>query len=149
MEIMYEPRELAMEKVTRVENEPEMSEFESAFLCGLIKKNNPRKILEIGVAAGGTTAIILQCIDYLGMNECCEVISVDLNKKFYRKDGWDTGFLAEEIKAKLKRDVNHKFMLGKVLAEQIEIIGDKIDLVILDTVHFLPGELFDFPVLLN
>lgn len=148
MELFWDPRNEAMNKVTPVENEPEMSEFESAFLCGLIKKNRPKKILEVGIAAGGTTAIILQCIEMLGMNEECEIISVDLNEKFYRKDGHDTGFLGDELKSKLEKSLKHKFLLGKVLAERIEDIGEHIDLVILDTVHFLPGEVLDFPVIL-
>lgn len=36
-----------------------MSEFDSAFLCGIIKKQKPKKILELGIASGGTTAIIM------------------------------------------------------------------------------------------
>ncbi len=146
MELMWEPRAKAMSKVTKVINEPEMSEFESAFLCGLIKKKQPKKILEIGVAAGGTTAIIMQCIDALGIKDC-EFISADLNEKFYRGDGRDTGFLGREIK-KLLPNINHRFVLGNVIAETIEQIGGDIDLVILDTVHFLPGEILDFPILL-
>lgn len=146
MELMWEPRKRAMAKVTKVENEPEMSEFESAFLCGLIKENRPKKILEIGVAAGGTTAIIMQCLSDLGMNDC-EFVSVDLNEKFYRGDGRNTGFLGTEIKSQLP-EINHRFMLGRVLAEIIDEIGGTIDLVVLDTVHFLPGEVLDFPVLL-
>lgn len=148
MELVWEPRKEAMSKVTRVLNEPEMSEFESAFVCGLIKERKPKKILEIGIAAGGTTAIILQCIDMLGMNDECELISVDLNEKFYRGDGRDTGFLAVELKNKLSKPIKHRFLLGKVIAERIEEIGKGIDLVILDTVHFLPGEVLDFPVVL-
>jgi hypothetical protein len=46
MELLWEPRTEAMSKVSKVENEPEMSEFESAFLCGLIKTNKPKKSLK-------------------------------------------------------------------------------------------------------
>lgn len=31
----------------------EMTDFELSFLCGLIRKKKPQKILELGVAAGG------------------------------------------------------------------------------------------------
>ena len=37
----------------------EMSGYESGFLCGLIKRYRPKKILELGVAAGVSTAIII------------------------------------------------------------------------------------------
>ena len=54
-----EPRNKILPKLPAVPREPEMSEFESAFLCGAIKQFRPKKILEVGVAAGATTAIIL------------------------------------------------------------------------------------------
>ena len=146
LELMWEVRPKAMSKVTRVENEPEMSKFESAFLCGLIKEKQPKKILEIGVAAGGTTAIIMQCLNDLGIEDC-EFISVDLYEKYYRGDGRETGFLGREMEKKLPH-VNHRFVLGHVIAEKIEQIGGGIDFVILDTVHCLPGEVLDFPVIL-
>lgn len=38
----------------------------------------------------------------------------------------------------------HSFFLGKPLPEVINVIGDSIDFVILDTVHALPGEMLDF-----
>ena len=59
----YEPRRKILSHIPNVPGEPEMSEFESAFLCGLLKKFRPKKILEIGVAAGGTTAVMLQCLE--------------------------------------------------------------------------------------
>jgi predicted O-methyltransferase YrrM len=84
MELFYEPRKEALNKITNVDVKTEMSAFESAFVCGLIKENRPRKILEVGVAAGGTTSIILQCNEDLGLGEECEVFSVDLNELYYR-----------------------------------------------------------------
>ena len=41
----------------------EMSEFESAFLAGLIKREHPHHILEVGVSAGGTSTLILEAIN--------------------------------------------------------------------------------------
>lgn len=146
MELYWEPRKQALSQITPVEKEPEMSEFESAFVCGLIKEKKPKKILEIGVAAGGTTAIILQCVSMLDF--ACEVISADLNEKFYRGDGRQTGFIAREFKEKTNCSVKHRFILGKVIAETIDEIGGDIDLVVLDTVHCLPGELLDFIAIL-
>lgn len=42
----------------------------------------------------------------------------------------------------------HELYLGKYLPQIIDEIGDDIDFVILDTVHSLPGEVLDFPVML-
>jgi len=42
----------------------------------------------------------------------------------------------------------HEFHLGKYLPQVIDEIGGDIDFVILDTVHYTPGELLDFLVML-
>ena len=61
----FEPRKKILPKLPIVPNEPEMTEFESAFLCGVLNKFKPKKILEVGVAADGTTAVIMQCMEDL------------------------------------------------------------------------------------
>ena len=43
---------------------------------------------------------------------------------------------------------NHVLMLGKSIAQVIEKIGHNIDMLILDTIHYLPGELLDFLICL-
>lgn len=42
----------------------------------------------------------------------------------------------------------HKFHLGRYLPQVIDEIGGDIDFVILDTVHYLPGEILDFVAML-
>ena len=123
-----------------------MSEFESAFLCGLIKKYEPKKILEVGVAAGGTTAIILQCLESIGKEY--KMYSVEALKYFYLMPEKTAGFLAEPVRQNLNIGT-HKFYLGQILPEVIDDIEGDIDFVILDTVHSLPGELLDFLVAIH
>ena len=118
-----------------------MSEFESAFLCGLLKKYEPQKILEVGVAAGGTTSIILQCLE--DIRHQYEMKSVDVSEKYYRTQDKPSGFLSENIRNNLNFG-DHKFKLGKVLPAVIDDIGGDIDFAILDTTHSLPGEVLDF-----
>lgn len=142
--LFYDPRRVASEKVVLSDKEPEMTEFDSAFLCGLIRENKPRKIVEVGVAAGGTTAIIMECISMLEMNQTTELYSVDNCELFYRGNGEKSGYLAEEYKEKTGWQGNHSMVLGKFLPEVLEEIGNDIDFVILDTMHRLPGEFLDF-----
>ena len=118
-----------------------MSEFESAFLCGLIKKYEPKKFLEVGVAAGGSTAIILNCLENIGQEY--KMYSVDASEKYYRMPEKTSGFLAEDTIQNLKIG-KHKLYLGKILPQLIDDIGGEIDFVILDTRHILPGEVLDF-----
>ena len=128
-----------------------MSESESAFLCGLIKKFRPKKILEVGVSAGGTTPIILQCLEDIG--EKYKMYSIDVLEKYYRNPEKEAGFIAKQAKETFfvgdnKLHGEHKFLLGKTLPLVIDDIGNDIDFVILDTMHSLPGEVLDFLVVL-
>lgn len=141
MQLFYEPIKI---KNNLSNSGAEMSEWQSAFVCGLIKEFKPKKILEVGVAAGGTTAIILNCISILGLD--AEVYSVDTSAYYYRDKSKKTGYLAQECKQYLNNTVKHKMYTGGVLPEYIDEIGSDIDLLILDTVHKLPGEILDFLV---
>lgn len=120
----------------------EMSKEQEAFLCGLIKKHRPKKIVEIGVAAGGTTAVVLNCLSMLDLN--AQMFSIDLSTDYYRDNSKKTGYLIEECKSRLNRKMEHTLYTGKFAVEYLEEIGKDIDFLILDTVHSLPGEMLDF-----
>lgn len=127
----------------------EMSKFQHGFLCGLIKKYRPQKVLEVGVSAGGTSAIIMNCLQMLNLNS--KFYSLDLNKtfpsKWNQKEMIEIGFVAEYVNEKLIYE-NYELILGDVLAAYIEEIGKNIDFLILDTTHELPGEVLDFLIAL-
>lgn len=142
--LFWGPRQETQKKVAFPVGEPEMSDFESAFLCGLIREKKPRKIVEFGVAAGGTTAIMLECLSLLGMLETTELYSIDCRESFYRGNGEKSGYLAEEYKRVSGWKGKHGVFLGKYSPEVLTDIGKDIDFVVLDTVHRLPGEIFDF-----
>ena len=119
----------------------EMTRDDHGFLSGIIKMIKPRKILEVGVAEGGTTAVIVKSLEMLGLE--CEMYSVDLNAKFYRNNNRDTGYFFKEREKPSK--IKHKFLFGKTIAGQIKNLGrGGIDLAILDTTHQIPGEILDF-----
>lgn len=119
----------------------EMTDFELSFLCGLIREKKPQKILELGIAAGGSTAIIVECLEELGIE--AEMFSVDISKQYYRDQSYPCGYRAEKIIENAKY-VKHRFLLGRPIPYVIEQIGAGIDFLVLDTAHVLPGELFDF-----
>lgn len=145
---MYQNVDLYMEpqKILKEMKEGycEMQPSELGFLCGLLRSYSPSKIVEVGVAGGGTTSVVMNCLNMLGSD--AKVFSVDLNSECYRRAGKMTGYQLEEIRDKLSNYANHRFVLGHILPEVIEEIynGEAIDFVILDTVHNLPGELLDF-----
>ena len=141
----YEPRKKFFTTPPLIPGEPEMSEFESAFLCGLLEKFRPKKILEVGVAGGATTAIILNCLEKIGQEY--EMYSIDILKNVWNNPKKNTGYLAEETRKNLTVGT-HKFYIGTVLPFVIDEIGNDINFVILDTAHLLPGEVLDFLVAL-
>ena len=143
IDLYFEPRNYCLSKYNWPIGEPEMTSFESAFLCGLIRDKKPKKIVEIGVAGGGTTVIVLKCLELLGIADETKMFSVDISENFYRGHGEKSGYLANELLNE-KTDFQHEFLLGRFLPEVLEHIGGHIDFVILDTRHSTPGELLDF-----
>lgn len=98
VDLFYKPLQI-LEHLSG-EHKMEMSYMQSAFVCGLIRQYKPKKIVEIGVASGGMTAVILNCIEILQLNT--EVFSIDLAIDFYRDNTKKTGYLAEEYKSIVK-----------------------------------------------
>lgn len=138
-EMFLEPKKI-LDKIAQ--GESEMTEWQLGFLCGLIKQKKPKKILEIGVAAGGTTAVILNCVAQLDLDT--EVFSIDINEKLYSDNTKDTGYLTEECIPYLPKKVRRTLYTGGISVEFLDKIGKEIDFLILDTMHILPGELLDF-----
>lgn len=147
IEMYYAPRKNIMGRITNIQGEPEMNEDESAFLCGLIKKYNPNKIVEVGIAGGGTSAIILSCLQLLAMKDS-KLYSVDYSQKFYRNNNYQSGFLGKEAREVLGLSEDNHVILTGDIACSFKEIQDGIDLLIIDTMHILPGELLDFITLL-
>lgn len=121
----------------------EMDEEERVFLTELILKYKPRKVLEIGVAAGASSAVILNALEHV---DGAEFYSIDYSQKYYRDNSKQTGFFALDIKNNFKTP----WMLhtGGVTAEFIEKIGSDIDFCLIDTMHVQPGEILDFLMVL-
>lgn len=121
----------------------EMDEEERVFLTELILKYKPRKVLEIGVAAGASSAVILNTLEHV---DGAEFYSIDYSQKYYRDNSKQTGFFALDIKNNFK--THWTLHTGGVTAEFIEKIGSDIDFCLIDTMHVQPGEILDFLMVL-
>lgn len=124
-------------------NESLMSETDHGFLCGLLEQYKPKKILEVGVYAGGTTIAVLDMLQRLGLKDS-ELYSVDLAKQIEQSK--EVGYMVEEAKEYLGNLEHFHLYTGVTAAEVLEeITGDwKFDFAIIDTAHYLPGEILDF-----
>lgn len=76
-----------------------MSPAQRKFLYTLIRRYKPRKVVEIGVAAGGSSAVILNAIKDI---EESHLYSFDYSVQHYTKPDKKTGYLIEEKFSNLK-----------------------------------------------
>lgn len=120
----------------------EMTISQIAFIKELMRDNKPRKLVEVGVAAGSTSIVLYDMLSKVSPG--AEMYSVDKSVRYYRDASKETGFCLKRYLEKTGSTVDHKFLLGKCLPEQLESIGKNVDFIILDTVHSLPGEILDF-----
>lgn len=117
-----------------------MAKNERYFLNGIIRSFKPLKILEVGIAQGGGSALILNAIKDLPDSR---LISVDYCEKYY---GGNTdklsGWLVDEKFSHLKD--KWQVYRGGDISRFIDTIGGDIDLLVLDTAHIHPWETLNF-----
>jgi len=122
--------------------ESEMSAEERAFLNALILRNKPKKLLELGVSAGGSSIVILNAIkDIAG----AKLYSIDLEDYYYKNPNLKTGYLVDNyqyLKSKWE------LFTGGLACSFVEKIGSDVDFCFIDTVHANPGEILDFLMVL-
>lgn len=120
----------------------EMTYKERAFLNGIIRKTQPKTIVEIGVSAGGSTAVILNAISDLNDSK---LYSFDYYTQWYRdvqsgnSTGRDTGFLVKKTVPNLVS--KWELHSGGVPCKHFDNLPKEgIDICFIDTAHFNPGE---------
>ena len=130
-------RELITQKIIeysgydKIDNEP-------YFLNGIIRKLKPKKCLEIGVARGGSSIIILNALkDYNS-----SLISLDINDRYYRNKSLATGCFVKNYFPELAYN-KWKLLTGEQPHKFLTKLNMKYDFLYLDTVHLAPGELFN------
>lgn len=121
----------------------EMSHVQRRFLNGALRQVKPKKILELGVSAGGSAAIILNAIKDLNYSK---LYSIDYNNFYWRDPSRKVGFLINDK----FNNISDKWELytGGLAAKFLDKIGDEIDFCLLDTMHMNPGEFIDFLMVL-
>lgn len=143
-ELWYEPRQCLDDDLKNVAVPCEMTAFQLAFLCGLIRGFKPRKLWEIGTAAGGTAIVMLRALELLGIRG--EIHSVDLLRHYYKDKSKNAGWFVERYGQNYKNEVIlHR---GGVISQFMPSDEREIDFVLLDAAHKTPGELMDFLCLL-
>lgn len=130
----------------RFNSQKSLSDENLIWICGIIEEYKPKRILEIGVSTGGSTCVYLNCIKELGIGS--QLISIDSQTiASYKRGKPIIGAEIYELKDYLDL-TRFELITGKFIPEVIDDIGT-FDMVILDTVHFIPGEILDILCLKN
>jgi predicted O-methyltransferase YrrM len=144
----------------------EMPDVERRFVNGLVRYFRPRRLLEIGVARGGGSVVLLNAIaDMRGRT----LVSIDAMTEYYADSGFEVGFSAlekyrdrmlgavtpDENKCEVSYSETGKcsdgekqwqLITGKDPAEVMDVIGTarKFDFAVLDSAHIHPVESLNF-----
>ena len=117
----------------------ELSRNQANFINGIIRKYRPKNCLEIGVANGGSSILILNAIKDI---QNSFLVSLDLNNQVYYDPTNKTGYRVNKYFPELSKkwtlltgDQPHKFLIQ---------LNKTFDFVFLDTAHSAPGELLNF-----
>ena len=158
------PRNKLLPKLPPLDSGHEMSGFDSAFLCGALKKFQPKKIIEVGITSRITTSIILQCLEDIGQEY--EMHSVDIATNRYHaaksniarqlEPDYAWKYIKETAISNLPSDNNeaelhgkHIFHDGQDLIPALGKIGNEIDFVVFNVIsNEIPGEILDFLAIL-
>ena len=115
-----------------------MSDNQRQIINGVVRRFSPKKFVEIRVAEGCVLSIILNAIQDLNDSH---LYSIDLS------DNNTIGICVKSLFPNLlpkwtlyKGDIATKFM---------ENIGRKIDMILIDSAHFEPGEILNFIIVLS
>ena len=116
-----------------------LSLTEAQFINGLIRKFKPKNCLEIGVASGGSSILILNAIKDI-KNSC--LVSLDLNNKLYFDLSKKVGYRVNKYFPELSK--NWKLFTGDQPHKFLVQLNMKFDFLFLDSAHITPGELINF-----
>ncbi|MDR1147367.1 MAG: class I SAM-dependent methyltransferase [Spirochaetaceae bacterium] len=141
IEIIY-PSEDENAVLNRLDKKYEMISFmsneERAFLNALVLRKKPVKLLEVGVAAGGSAIVMLNAIKD---DPNAELHSIDYAERCISDTRLRSGYFVDEYPY-----LKDKFNLytGGLALSFLDKIGGGIDFCFIDTVHSNPGEILDF-----
>ena len=112
---------------------------EAQFINGIIRKNKLKNCLEIGVAEGGSSILILNSIKDM---ENSILVSLDLNKELFTDKNKLTGYKVNQFFLELSK--NWKLYTGDQAHKFLIELNIKFDFLFLGFTHVSPGEIMNF-----
>jgi len=117
----------------------ELNSVDKTLINGLVLLYQPRKIVEIGISAGGSSIIILNAMKDI---TDAKLYSVDINANWYRNAEKNSGWAVNEYFPHLTDKWN--LHIGVDYCEVAHEIGYGIDMLFIDSAHRHPIETINF-----
>ena len=134
---LYE-REMITEKMKQFADW-QLLNNEPYFINGIIRKFNPKKCLEIGVAKGGSSIIILNALKDVSDSF---LVSLDLFS-YNERYKYHVGENVKKYFPELAQNNKWQLYTGEQPHKFLEKLNLKFDFLYLDTMHITPGELIN------
>jgi predicted O-methyltransferase YrrM len=122
-----------------------ISQQDSAFLAGLVMETRPRKLVEIGVASGWGSCVLLEALREIGM-QSSELYGVDISDRFFYDATFATGQCVADVMP--ERQSQYRLLTGLTFGECASTIGGNVDFGFIDAHHMHPWAVLDLLALL-
>ena len=124
----------------RIKNESgwKLALNDALMINGLIRKLKPKNLLEIGVARGGSSILILNAIKDFPDSR---LVSIDIREQFFGNREKKTGYLVKEKFPELAN--KWTLFLGDLPYKFLPKLNLKFDFLFLDSAHVIPGEVMN------
>jgi predicted O-methyltransferase YrrM len=122
-----------------------ISERDAAFFTGLAMEVRPSKVVEIGVASGWGSCVLLSALDVAGRSDA-ELHGVDIASRFFYDEAYATGQCVAEVLPECV--TRYRLRTGVTIGECAPAIGGGIDFAFIDAHHMHPWATLDLLAIL-
>ncbi|MGN0401761.1 MAG: class I SAM-dependent methyltransferase [Acetatifactor sp.] len=128
------------ERIDRICNQYSlMPKTERKFVHGMLSFFRPKRVLELGVALGGGSLVILNAINSFES----KLISVDIEEKYVNDTRYEVGHIVKNSSSIVNLE-QWELYTGVDVSEIITKQNEKFDFVVIDTAHIHPIESLNF-----
>lgn len=118
-----------------------ISAYDARFLTGLIDFSRPKSLVEIGVASGWSSAVILNTLRQTHGADSFSLHGIDLFEEFYLDSARKTGAAVAEVVPDLLS--YYHLRTGRISPAAMADVG-KVDFAFIDAHHYHPWTALDF-----
>jgi hypothetical protein len=115
-----------------------ISDYDSRFLAGLVTFANATRVVEIGVASGWSSAVLLKALSSLSGDRA--LTGIDLSPEYYLDKSIPTGRAVSDTVPALAG--NYRLLTGRLAFEVMPEVG-KVDFAFIDGHHMHPWATLD------